>query len=68
MLLLLLVMPAALLLMVCMLERYERLIEAPTRPQLDDEVTGVAVPQTRTPELASALAAEIGPELAPEAA
>ena len=56
MLLLILVMPAALLLMICMLERYERLIDRPSRPKVaaDAEVS------VETPEL--------GPDLAPELA
>jgi hypothetical protein len=64
-LLLLLAMPALLLLMMCMLERYERLIEGPSRPELDDD--GL-VASAATHARPSDLAAELGPELAPEAA
>jgi hypothetical protein len=54
-LLLILVMPAGLLLMICMLERYERLIDRPSRAKsaVDAEVSA------ETPELATDLAPEL---------
>jgi hypothetical protein len=52
-LLLILVMPAALLLMICMLERYERLIDRPSRAKSE---TDLAV---ETPDLAPDLAPEL---------
>ena len=65
MLLLLLVMPAALLLMMCMLERYERLIDAPPRAEADDEGLPASTQAHARPADA---APEIAPEIAPEAA
>jgi hypothetical protein len=59
-LLLMLVMPAALLLMICVLGRYERLIDAPRK----HEDNAVAESQRET----ALEATEITPELAPEAA
>jgi hypothetical protein len=64
-LLLLLAMPALLLLMLCLLGRYEQLIEAPSRPEVDEH--GL-VPSATAHAMHSDLTAEIGPELAPEAA
>jgi hypothetical protein len=61
-LLLLLVMPAALLLMICMLGRYERLIDAPDNRRNDAALAASAV------EVAREAVADLTPELAPEAA
>jgi hypothetical protein len=59
-LLLLLVMPAALLLMICMLERYERLIDAPARPLQDDDdaapLPTLSVGRETPPDLAAEVA------------
>ncbi|MFL6239294.1 MAG: hypothetical protein ACJ735_07395 [Actinomycetes bacterium] len=66
MLLLLLVMPVALLLMICMLERYERLIDRPLRTEADQ--LGSAVGAEHVTSRAGELGGEIGTELAPEAA
>jgi hypothetical protein len=63
-LLLLLAMPALLLLMLCLLGRYERLIEAPTRPELGEDGIVASAAHPRPVDVAP----ELGPELAPEAA
>jgi hypothetical protein len=59
-LLLLLVLPAALLLMICMLGRYERLIDAPARQSHDDDATAplpaLSVGREGPPDLAAEVA------------
>jgi hypothetical protein len=61
-LLLLLVMPVALLVMLCALERYERLIVADTRPPADNETADLPsfdVAQQPAPERTPGFATEV---------
>jgi hypothetical protein len=62
-LLLMLVMPAALLLMLCALGRYEQLIEAPSRSLVHG-----AEPESPVAVSGAELISELGTDLAPEAA